>query len=121
MNYPQAFTFVFFLAVVAGCNDGKFKTYPVTGTVKFADGEPLPTGQIYLETKDKTYGAGISAMGQIGEDGRFELRTYEPGDGAPPGNYPRLHSRGYRGRPGVNAQRPTTTGHTFDTRQVQPG
>ena len=78
----------------AGCG-GEHKTYPVTGTIKFKDGSPLPVGRIYLETRDKRYGdgMGIYAMGRLKEDGSFVMGTYGVDDGAPPGQYA-VHIRG---------------------------
>ena len=75
------------IGVLIGCSSDEFKTYPVTGKVVFADGSPLAVGKIYIETRDKKYGLGIGATGNIREDGTFEIRTYKPGDGAPPGEY----------------------------------
>ncbi len=76
-----------FTGLLVGCSSDEFKTYPVRGKVVFADGSPLAVGKIYIETRDKKYGLGIGATGNIREDGIFEIRTYKPGDGAPPGEY----------------------------------
>ena len=72
---------------LVGCSSDEFKTYPVTGRVVFADGSPLAVGKLYVETRNKKYGLGIGAPGNIREDGTFEIRTYKPGDGAPVGEY----------------------------------
>ena len=59
------------------------RTYPVSGHVQFADGEPVRTGTIELESKEH----GTSATGTIQEDGTFVLGTYTPDDGAAAGNH----------------------------------
>ena len=81
------YTRVVLILLLVGCDSGEFKTYPVKGTVTFSDGTPLPVGKIYFDTRDEQYGLGVGATGNIKEDGTFELRTYVPGDGAPPGQY----------------------------------
>lgn len=82
-----SYTRVVLILLLVGCDSGEFKTYPVKGTVTFSDGTPLPVGKIYFDTRDEQYGLGVGATGNIKEDGTFELRTYVPGDGAPPGQY----------------------------------
>lgn len=66
-----------------GCGPDKVTTYPVSGRVQFADGEPVRTGTIELESKDH----GTSAIGTIQEDGTFVLGTYTPNDGAAAGKH----------------------------------
>lgn len=66
-----------------GCSSDKVPTYPVSGRVQFADGEPVRTGTIELESKEH----GTSATGTIQEDGTFVLGTYTPNDGAAAGKH----------------------------------
>lgn len=68
-------------AVGCGGSGGGKTTYPVSGTVKFADGSPLTAGEINFVSKDTT------ARGKIQSDGSFKLGTYKDGDGAPAGSY----------------------------------
>jgi hypothetical protein len=65
-----------------GCSSN---LYPVRGTVTFEDGTPLPAGGIIFlqEGGEKA----IQAQGSIRPDGRYELGTNRPGDGAAPGKY----------------------------------
>lgn len=63
--------------VVSGCG-GNVK---VKGTVKFANGEPLPGGVVNFTDGQKNY------RGEIQTDGTFEMRTFKPGDGIPKGTY----------------------------------
>lgn len=59
-----------------GCKDPK-----LTGTVKFTDGTPLTTGMVVLQN-DKSQG-----IGELKEDGSFDLYQFKPGDGLKPGVY----------------------------------
>lgn len=62
-----------------GCSDGRPERVPVSGVVKI-DGVPLTQGSItFLPAKGRV------SFGQLDDQGRFELMTYEPGDGAPLG------------------------------------
>jgi hypothetical protein len=70
------------LAVLAGCSNGK---HPVRGTVTLDDGTPLTKGLVVFERIDG--GPAITARGQVGPDGRYELSTDKPDDGVPPGRY----------------------------------
>jgi len=51
--------------------------------VQFADGEPVRSGTIELESKEFQ----TSASGRIKPDGTFILGTYTPSDGAAAGNH----------------------------------
>jgi hypothetical protein len=70
------------LAAAAGCGGGK---HPVRGTVTLDDGSPLTRGLVVFERSDG--GPPITARGEIGPDGRYELSTDKPGDGVPAGRY----------------------------------
>lgn len=72
--------------LLTGCGDGKLKTWPVTGKVTFADGEPLAGGTIQFQSKLPA-AAGLNAQGAIGADGTFRLSTYVDGDGAIEGEH----------------------------------
>ena len=65
-----------------GC-DSKIATYPVTGTVRFEDGRPVPVGAVEFRHE----GSGLSARGKIDGTGAFTLGTFTADDGAPAGNY----------------------------------
>ncbi len=66
------------ICVATGCGKAK-----VTGRVYFSDGTtPLTVGVVNF-TDDK-----IICKGEINsETGIFEMRTFKPGDGVPPGTY----------------------------------
>ena len=63
-----------------GCNAG-LNLAPVEGEVQF-EGSPMTGGTVLLIP----VAGGKSAIGEILEDGRFQLTTLQPYDGAVPGN-----------------------------------
>jgi hypothetical protein len=63
-------------AVSTGCGDGRPERVPVTGRV-LIDGKPLQYGQIRFHAENHR-----PAFSNLSSDGRFELSTYEPGDGS---------------------------------------
>lgn len=79
---------LFIALALTGCGRGDLHV-PVTGTVKFADGS-VPKGVIASITFQPA-SAGPGSKGASStiapEDGSFELRTVQPGDGALPGDY----------------------------------
>jgi hypothetical protein len=62
----------------------RLAVYPLTGTFAF-EGEPAMGAALVLYPKDESISARPRAM--VNEDGTFAVTTYEPGDGAPPGEY----------------------------------
>ena len=66
---------------VIGCGSSGHDLVPVAGQVT-VDGKPVTTGQVAFFPE-----SGRPAIGSIDSDGRYELKTYEPGDGAEPGKY----------------------------------
>lgn len=63
-----------------GCNPGP-QMAPVRGVVSL-DGKPLGFGVVMLQPVK-----GQAAQAQIGADGKFDIATFTPGDGAPLGRY----------------------------------
>ncbi|MBQ9372246.1 MAG: hypothetical protein IJU03_08650 [Thermoguttaceae bacterium] len=77
----HAYRFLALLSVVlmitaVGCGKAKVK-----GTVTFNDGTPLDIGVVNF-VNDTTL-----CKGAINEKGEYEMRTFKPGDGVPPGTY----------------------------------
>ncbi len=66
------------LPAVTGCSRSS-GTFPVTGTVKQPNGQPLAGGRILFQP---TGPATQPAKATIGTDGNFRLGTFNPGDGA---------------------------------------
>lgn len=77
---------LFLLVGPAGCARESRRDGPemarVTGSITL-DGEPLAGAHIRFSPEAK----GPAAFGVSDNRGRYELRTYEPGDGAIPGKY----------------------------------
>ena len=67
----------------AGCGSGREATYPVAGTVRFEDGEPVRFGVVEFRSQASR----PSARGKLNPAGKFTLGTFAPDDGAPAGNY----------------------------------
>jgi hypothetical protein len=65
-----------------GCSEGRF---PVHGTVTRDDGAPIKESLVVFESIDRQ--PNITARGDVGANGEFELGTGAPGDGAPAGKY----------------------------------
>ena len=65
-------------SALAGCGDGHPETWKVHGRVVFTDGDPVRFGTVELESLEHS----LNARGRIGDDGRFDLSTYETNDGA---------------------------------------
>ncbi len=69
------------LLLAAGCGDNRAETVPVTGTVTYRQ-QPVEGAQVmFMAAK------GPSASGTTNAEGRFELMTFEPGDGAVVGSH----------------------------------
>lgn len=79
MLYFRRIAVAVLVVAVAGCgsSDDQMETSSVTGTVTY-DGKPVATGTVMFTP----VGGGPPATGQIQEDGTYQLRTYEEGDGA---------------------------------------
>lgn len=69
------------LALLAGCGGGGPTLAPVTGTVTY-QGKPIADAEVTFYPK-----AGRVAIGKTNAEGRFELMTASPGDGAGVGEY----------------------------------
>jgi hypothetical protein len=73
-------------AALTGCGGSdRVPVHPVQGQVLF-EGKPAPHAHVVLHPvgpADKT----PPPQGQVGPDGSFRVGTYQPGDGAPAGEY----------------------------------
>ncbi|MCI0461866.1 MAG: transthyretin-like family protein [Gemmataceae bacterium] len=76
------------LALLASlsCSSGKRKLYPVRGKV-LCDGKPAEDAIVTLHALDASQPMDQVPSGRVQADGSFALGTYEPEDGAPPGDY----------------------------------
>lgn len=65
-----------------GCSD-RVATYPVSGTIRFDDGQPVSVGVVEFRCQE----TGLSARAKLDHAGTFSLGTFAAADGAPAGNY----------------------------------
>jgi len=77
MTVFKKFLCIFPLCIILGCSDAT----PVTGTIKWADGNPFTEGIITFEN-EKT-----NVVGTLDAQGHFSLFQMKPGDRVPPGSY----------------------------------
>lgn len=85
MVYSRRWLFVVCLVplvALLGCGPKRPKTTPVSGTVTFKQ-QPLKGAAVWFIAKAK----GRPAMGMTDENGQYRLKTFEPNDGAVPGEY----------------------------------
>ncbi len=69
------------------CSKQTKKTlYPVKGKV-LVDGAPAPEAVVVLHPEDQPPMEAVRPQGTVQADGSFQLGTYSPKDGAPPGRY----------------------------------
>jgi hypothetical protein len=68
------------------CSSGKRKLYPVRGKV-LCDGAPAEDALVTLHALDASQPMSQVPTGRVQADGSFAIGTYEPEDGAPPGEY----------------------------------
>ena len=73
--------------LLLGCGADNPQTYPVKGTGVFTDGSHLPHGGLVLTELVQEGTFPVNARGIIGDDGSFQLTTYDDGDGAVPGEH----------------------------------
>lgn len=74
--------------VIVGCGDQRMEVYPVHGTVSL-NGTPAAGADLVFYGTDEalqTVDAPIPKA-RADEQGRYEVSSFEPGDGAPAGEY----------------------------------
>ena len=74
------------ILVAPGCNNSP-QTFPVSGTVTFDDGTPLTGGTVEFRNVTTDISKQVNARGEIGPDGKYQLTTFTPNDGALPGEH----------------------------------
>ena len=87
---------------ISGCSGGDPNLSVVNGTVK-AKGEPVLSGEVMFYPT----GGGRPAVGLIGPDGRYELTSFNKGDGVTPGRHKVTINANKLDRPN-NAPSPTS-------------
>src|SRR5262249_58065604 len=73
-------------ALVAGCGSGRVPVYPASGQAT-VNGKPAAGWVVVLHPEPPPEGSPAHPLPRalVGPDGRFRLRTYAEGDGAPAG------------------------------------
>jgi hypothetical protein len=81
------------IVLAVGCSsggvaEGRMKVYPVSGVVKVA-GQPAAGARVvFYGATPELVGVGTVAPAAVAdENGVFQLQSYEPGDGAPAGQF----------------------------------
>lgn len=80
-----------------GCGPSQPVPVPVRGRVTY-EGHPVATGSVMFTSTNKTL---PNARGRLQEDGSFQLTTFEPDDGAVPGEY-KVTIRAFKTGPGLD-------------------
>lgn len=81
-----------FMAFVGGCSsseqEGRMTVYPVSGVVKVA-GQPAAGARLtfYGATRELTGAGTVAPVAEADENGVFNVRSYDPQDGAPAGKF----------------------------------
>lgn len=74
-------------AATLGCGEGRPRPVAVQGIV-LVEGRPAVGARVCLYSSEPWNEPWkVAPAGAADEEGRFSLTTYEPGDGAPPGDY----------------------------------
>lgn len=77
------------LAVASGCGDSdptRIQVYPATGSISFR-GQPVPGAVVTLHPREADSQGAPVPRANVGRDGKFDVSTYDGGDGAPQGDY----------------------------------
>ena len=84
------FLFLIIVPILVGCTRTQYPNspYPVSGRVQTSDGTPASDVRVTLHSSTLiTEGDPFRPSGMTGDDGTFQLTTYETHDGAPAGSY----------------------------------
>jgi hypothetical protein len=74
------------LLVASGCGEARIPVFPVTGKLSF-QGKPPVGARVVLHAADPSDIDDVAPSGAVQSDGTFAITAYEPGDGAPQGDY----------------------------------
>ena len=104
----------------SGCGDGKISRYPVKGQV-LVDGKPVEGALvIFCPTEGPPELMKERPYGRTDAQGAYDLRTFEPGDGAPAGNYKIMVRWVVAGPAGDRSDRAATGGDRLRGRYTNP-
>jgi hypothetical protein len=74
------------LTAIGGCSEQQVAVFPVTGKVAYK-GQPPVGATVVLHALNSADTSDIAPTGTVKADGTFAITSYEPGDGAPHGEY----------------------------------
>ncbi len=74
------------IAAICGCAEKRVNVFPVSGKVTYK-GKPAAGAIVVLHPVNAVGFEGVAPIGTVGDDGSFTLTVYDPGDGAPEGDY----------------------------------
>jgi hypothetical protein len=90
MNCRSIVLFALALAFITGCgkDDGRVKVYPVSGKV-LANGAPAEGAKVtFYPVAEELKQPGMPIpYATVDAQGAYQLRSYDPGDGAPAGEF----------------------------------
>jgi hypothetical protein len=69
-----------------GCAEKRVPVYPVAGKVSYK-GQPPVGATVVLHSVKSGQTSDVAPSGTVKDDGSFAITSYEPGDGAPQGDY----------------------------------
>ena len=74
------------LLTFSGCSEKRVPVYPVAGKVTYK-GQPPVGASVVLHPAKSGDTSDVTPTGTVKDDGSFAITSYEPGDGAPQGEY----------------------------------
>jgi hypothetical protein len=74
------------LVVLSGCSEERVPVYPVSGKVTYKGQSPAGA-TVVLHSLGGADTSDVAPSGTVKDDGSFAITSYEPGDGAPQGEY----------------------------------
>jgi hypothetical protein len=74
------------LFTYSGCSEKRVPVYPVAGKVTYK-GQPPVGATVVLHPAKSGDTSDVTPTGTVKDDGSFAITSYEPGDGAPQGEY----------------------------------
>jgi hypothetical protein len=74
------------LVALSGCSEQRVPVYPVSGKVTYK-GQPPVGATVVLHSISGANTSDVAPTGTVKDDGSFAITSYEPGDGAPQGEY----------------------------------
>lgn len=88
LHSVQSVGMLIVVALVTGCNfeSPRLPVFPVTGKVTYK-GQPADGAQVVLFPVNPDIAAEIAPSARVQKDGSFAITAYDPGDGAPEGDY----------------------------------